>query len=107
MKIQVDGKTVYELSETQKKVIKNDIPDEIFQEDIERRVRYIVEHKYERCMERLKAEWTPRLAQVHQSLPTNNDQLAEVIFAQREYKRRSQREKEYHEQMHKNRTNQA
>lgn len=92
MKIQVDGRQVFELNETQKKVIQNDIPSEIFKEDMERRVKYIVEHKYERCMERLKKEWEPKLRDRVESLPTDLDALAELIFSQNDYKSRSQRE---------------
>lgn len=106
MKIQVDGKTVFELNETQKKVIQNDIQSEIFISDMERRAKYIIEHKYDRCMERLKNEWMPKLAKIHSSIPTNNDQLAELIFAHPEYKNRSQREEEAKEQAHKAKTGQ-
>lgn len=92
MKIQVDGKKVFELNETQKKVIKNDIPSEIFQEDMERRVRYIIEHKYERCFERLKREWEPKLKGRVEAFPSNDDVFAELIFSQPDYQSRSQRE---------------
>lgn len=94
MKILVDEKLVLELSETQKKVIKNDIPSEIFQEDMERRVKHILTHKYERCLERLKNEWIPKLSQRMSSIPTNEEELAELIFSQPDYKNRSQRETE-------------
>ena len=93
MKIQVDGKTVHELNQTQKKVIQNDIQSEIFQEDMERRVKWIIEHKYERCLERLRQEWMPKLKQRISSIPTDDEALAEIIFSQPDYKNRSQREK--------------
>lgn len=94
MKIQVDGKSVLELNATKKKVIKNDIPDEIFQEDMERRVSHVLMHKYENCFERLKKEWEPKLAQRMSSIPTDPDAFAELVFQQPEYKNRSQREAE-------------
>lgn len=92
MRITVDGKEVLNLSETQKKVIQNDIPSDAFQDDMERRVNYILTHKYERCMERLKAEWHPKLKGRMPSIPTNDDALAELIFSQPDYKNRTQRE---------------
>lgn len=94
MKVHVDGKQVLNLNETQKKVIKNDILEEIFQEDMERRVSYILQHKYEQCFKRLKAEWEPKLQQRLTEIPTDPDSLAEVIFSQPDYKNRSQRERE-------------
>lgn len=106
MKIQVDGKPVFELNETQKKVIQNDIPSEIFVSDMERRARYIIEHKYERCLKRLKEEWEPKLRDRVQSVPTDQDALAELIFSQPDYRSRSQREKEAKDKEHRERTGQ-
>lgn len=94
MKILVDGKQVLELSETQKKVIQNDIHSEIFEEDMHRRLHYILTHKYERCFERLKNEWLPKLQERLPSIPTHPDALAELIFSQPDYKNRSTREAE-------------
>lgn len=92
MKISIDGKQILELNETQKKVIQNDIKSEDFVNDMENRVHYILTHKYERCMERLKAEWEPKLRSRMASIPTNLDALAELIFSQPDYKNRSQRD---------------
>lgn len=92
MKISVDDKELFSLSETQKKVIKNDIHEDIFDEDMKRRLQYILMHKYERCMERLKKEWEGKLKERVASIPTNDDALAELIFSQPEYKSRKQRD---------------
>lgn len=92
MKISVNDKELFTLSETQKKVIKNDIQDEIFDGDMCRRLQYILCHKYERCFERLKLEWMPKLKERIASIPTNDDALAELIFSQPDYKNRTARE---------------
>lgn len=95
MKISVDNKELFALSEIQKKVIKNDIEDEIFDEDMKKRLQYILTHKYERCFERLKKEWDPKLAAKGVAMiPTNPDAYAQLVFSQPEYKSRSQRERE-------------
>lgn len=95
MKISVDDKPLFTLSEIQKKVIKNDIHEEIFEDDMKRRLEYILKHKYERCFDRLKAEWDSKLAaKGHATIPTNPDAYAELVFSQPEYKNRSQREKD-------------
>lgn len=187
MKIQVDGKQIYELSETQKKVIKNDIMEDIFDSDMVRRCKHVIEHpcerfldknrkhieeslkskghtsipskkmdlaslyenefpihlkqeqdkenvvlvdgkeafristlqkklhkacgqedpekymleqmawilqhKYERCFERLKLEWVPKLESRIPNIPLNPDEFAELVFSQSDYNNRSQREK--------------
>lgn len=95
MKVQVDGEDVFELNETKCKVICNDILEEEFVEDMKRRAKYIWEHKYERCFERLKKEWEPKLKDNGvEAIPLNADAFAELVFAQPNYKSRSAREKE-------------
>lgn len=95
MKICVDDKEIFTLTETQKQVIKNDILEEIFEDDMCRRLHYILMHKYQRCFERLKAEWEPKLkANGVDMIPTDPDKLADLIFKQPNYKNRSTRERE-------------
>ena len=102
MKITVDGKDCFELSETQKKVIKNDISDDIFEEDMKRRLEYILKNKYEQCFKRLHEEWCSakdgkacKLASCGvESIPTDPDKLAELIFAQPTYKCKKTRDVE-------------
>ena len=93
MKISVDNQELFTLSETQKKVIKNDIHEDEFDADMKRRLEYILMHKYERCFERLKKEWEPKLkAKGVTMIPTDNDAFAQLVFSQQEYKGRKQRE---------------
>ncbi len=106
MKIQIDGKQVFELNATQKKVIQNDIPSEIFISDMERRARWVIEHKYERCLDRLKKEWEPKLRGRVPSVPTDPDALAELIFSQPDYKSRSGRDVDAKKEEHLRRTGQ-
>lgn len=93
MKISVDGIEILHLSETQKKVIMNDIHKDIFEEDACRRLCYVLEHKYEQCLKRLKDEWLPKLKENGvKSIPTDDQELAELIFAQPNYADRSARD---------------
>lgn len=92
MKISVDDKEIFQLSEIQKKVIQNDINSDIFEDDMKRRLHWVLNHKYERCLERLKSEWMPKLKGRLQSIPTNDDDLAEIIFSQPDYMGRNRRD---------------
>lgn len=95
MKFNVDDETIYELNETKQNVIKNEIHSDEFNEDIKRRVKYIVDHKYEQCFKRLKAEWEPKLkASGVKSIPLDNDEFAQLVFAQSAYKDRKTRDTE-------------
>ena len=91
MKIQINGKKVFELTEIQKKVIQNDIPQEIFDKDMERRVKWVIEHKYQQCFKRLKEEWEPKLKNKVESFPSNDKEFAQLIFEQEEYESRTQK----------------
>lgn len=95
MKISVDDIELYSLSVTQKKVIENDIPTEIFDGDMKRRLEWVLTHKYEQCFKRLKDEWEPKLKTLGvSSIPLDNDAFAELVFARAEYKNRSTRDAE-------------
>jgi hypothetical protein len=92
MKIKVNEQEIFELTEIQKQVIKNDIDEDIFDDDMKRRLRWVLEHKYERCFERLKREWEPKLtAKGMTSIPTNKDSFAQLVFQQAEYKTQKQK----------------
>jgi hypothetical protein len=106
MKISVNGKSVFELSEIQKQVICNDIPDSIFEKDMERRLKWVLEHKYERCLERLKKEWEPKLKERVSSFPTKDEEFAQLVFSQPDYKSRQQKIEEGKLEEHKERTGQ-
>lgn len=93
MKISVDDKEVFQLSETQKKVIMNDINEDIFEEDMKRRLKYIIMHKYEECFKRLKSEWEPKLKSAGvSSIPLDDLAFAELVFSRPEYADRKSRE---------------
>lgn len=93
MKISVNDQELFTLSDIQKQVIKNDIPTEIFDADMNRRLQYILMHKYEECFKSLKAEWDPKLiANGVTMVPTDPDAYAQLVFAQPNYKDRSARE---------------
>ena len=93
MKISVNDVELFSLTETQKKVLKNEIPSDIFEEDMKRRLEWVLSHKYEQCFKKFKNEWDPKLeAAGVESIPTNKDAYAELVFAQPTYKDRSARE---------------
>jgi hypothetical protein len=93
MKVSVNDKELFTLTDTQKQVIKNDIPTDIFDADMNRRLQWVLTHKYEECFKALKTEWDPKLAANGiDMIPTNPDSYAQLVFAQPDYKDRSARE---------------
>lgn len=95
MKISVNDQELFTINETKKQVIMHDISQDIFDEDMKRRLQWVLTHKYERCFERLKAEWEPKLlANGVQSVPTDPDAYAQLVFAQPNYKDKKVRDAE-------------
>jgi hypothetical protein len=95
MKIKIDDQEIMSLNETKKKVIANDLLKDSLHEDCCRRLQWVLMHKYEQCFERLKKEWEPKLkANGVASIPLDNDEFAELVFSQPDYKDREAREQE-------------
>ncbi len=93
MKVSVDGVDLFELTDIQKKVIANDIQDEIFDADMKRRLQWILTHKYDQCFLRLKQEWDVKLQQNGvKMIPMDPDAYAALVFAQPNYQNRSARD---------------
>ena len=96
MKVLVDGEKVVELEDWEKIVIKNDIPEEIFNEDMKRRVSWALKHKLENCFHRFQKEWIEKLRNdpLISSIPNNKKEFVEMVCARSDYKNRSQRDEE-------------
>lgn len=95
MKISVNDLELFTLTNAQEQVIKNDVHADEFDDDMKRRLQYILQHKYERCFERLKVEWDKKLiANGIQSIPTDPDAYAALVFSQPNYKDRKARDLE-------------
>lgn len=95
MEIKVDDVVLFELSEIQKKVICDSVNEDIFDEDMKRRLQYILMHKYEECMNNLLRKWRPVLVgEGALSISTDNDEFAQLIFDRPDYKSRKQRDEE-------------
>lgn len=94
--VKVDGKDCFVIDSTTKKLLKMDVSkDKCCVEYCKERMQWVLMHKYERCMERLRREWEPKLMALGmKELPLDDDEFAELVFSQPNYKNRSQREAE-------------
>lgn len=87
MKVSVNDQELFSLSETQKQVMMHQIPSDIFEQDMKRRLQWILMHKYEECFKALKAEWDPKLAANGvKMIPTDPNEYAQLVFSQPNYK---------------------
>lgn len=94
MKISVDDKELFSLSDIQKSVIKDYVHEDIFDADMCRRLCWVLTHLYDQAFKRLKDEWELKLRDRVESVPTHPDRLAELIMSQPDYKCRKTRDAE-------------
>jgi len=95
MKISVNDKELFSITEVQKKVIQDYIVKEIFEEDMKRRITWVINQIYKEAYKKLRLRYESKLVQEGiESLPTNPDAFAELVFAREDYKDRSAREAE-------------
>lgn len=92
MKISVNDQELYSLSDIQKQVIQHEISEDLFDDDMKRRLYWILNHKYDEVFKSLKNEWEPKLAQRMDSIPTDRDKFAQLVFSQPDYKNRKARD---------------
>lgn len=85
MKIKLDNELLIEISDIQKSIIKYDIKTSEFEQDIIRRIKWVIEHKIDQCQDRMIKEWKTKLESRYSSLPTNKDELCKMIIAQSDY----------------------
>jgi hypothetical protein len=95
MKISVNDQELFSLTEFQKKVIKYNVHADEFEDDMKRRLQWIIMHKYEHTLNEMKKEWEPILiANGATSVPTDLEKYALLVFDQPNYKDRKARQLE-------------
>jgi len=94
MKISVNDQELYTLSDVKKQVICNDISLDVLDQDLKRRLEWVLMHKYEQCMKKLRNQWMPKLKGRVESIPLDDDAFAQLIFSQSDYKDRKARDLE-------------
>lgn len=95
MKVSVNDVELFTLNTTQLSVIANDVPSTDLDEDLKRRLQWVLTNKYDECYKRLFNEWFPKLAERGvTSIPTDKDAFAQLVFAQPDYKNRATRDAE-------------
>lgn len=93
MKIKFNEENILYVNDTKCKVIMNDIHADEFDADMKRRLKWVLMHKYEQCFKRLKEEWEPKLKENGvKEIPLDNDEFAEMVFQQHNYKDRKTRD---------------
>lgn len=95
MKIKIDNKILKELSDTDVKVLSNDLLD------IGDWILKAIEGKVNKCKKRFIQEWYPRLMKDPNvdNIPANEEDFIELVISRPNYKNRKQRDKESEEKL--------
>jgi hypothetical protein len=89
MKISVNDQELYTLTPTQLQVLGDAIQSNL-EEDLKRRLKWVLIHKFEEYMKDMKNEWIPKLqANGVTMMPIDNEEFARLVFSQPNYKQRS------------------
>ena len=96
MKIYLDSKEIYELTDDKLNVLKAYLLEEELESEIERRIIEAIESKYQACLGRVRADWESKLEESGiDMIPTNKENFAKLVFKQDFYKNRTAREAEF------------
>lgn len=86
MQFKVDDEVVYELSDDQIKILQSNISADVFEEDMRRRVRWVIENKLKNVTKELNDQWLPKLAETNEMLPSDPEQLSKLVLEHPDYK---------------------
>jgi hypothetical protein len=94
MKISINDQELFTLSDTQKRVLAHEIPEDILEQDLKRRIEWVLMHKYEQVFKSFKEEWDQKLkSNGVKSVPTDEEEYAQLVFSQQNYQNRVARDK--------------
>jgi hypothetical protein len=94
MKILVDNDVLFEINDTEKKILADTLFMEELEAELRQKIQWIIAQELTRSFKKLKDDWEPKLAAAGVTMiPTDKLAFAELVFSQPEYKSRSEREK--------------
>lgn len=91
MDFKIDDEVVFTLSATQEQMLKYSIRDSEFNGEMKRRVLSVIHDRYQQCFNKFKQDWDAKLlAREVSTVPLDPDAYAELVFAQPDYKSRTE-----------------
>lgn len=94
--IKKDNKELFQISDIDIKLLEHDLLN--VDDDIDRRLQWVISHKCEQIYKRFKDEWESKLvSEGAESIPAQRDAFVNMITARQDYKNRATREAESQE----------
>lgn len=94
MRLFLDSEEVLEITDLDKKILESDVNTALLNDFIKHLTTYFVTNKINACKQTLLTDYAQDLKDTHQSLPTNDNAICELIFALPSYKDRAQKDAE-------------
>jgi len=94
MKISVNDKELFTISENKRRVICDYLHEDIFEEDMKRRVKWVIDEIYNAAARQLISTWSEKISGRVENIPSDNEKYCDLIISQPDYKSRKQRDLE-------------
>ncbi len=91
--IQIDGKTILEVSDLDLSILADNVSSDILDEDIIRRIVWILTHTIDECKKTL-IENNSAIISKNNMIPSDTNALCQLIINDLDYKSRKQRDLE-------------
>lgn len=94
LSIKVNDVEIMQVSDDDITILANDLPKADIENEIIRRIQYIVSEKINNCQNRLFTQWLPSLRASKATVPTDTPSVNQEIYALPDYKDRDARDAE-------------
>lgn len=100
MKVKANNKEILNLQPWEKKLIETELFMVDTDEDLIRRLKWVIQHKMDVCYKNLRQIWEPIFTEEGvKFLPTDREEFVNMVLAHPKFKSKEQREEEYKAQM--------
>lgn len=96
MKISVNDQELFTLAQWEKDVIANDIDIDLLEDDLKRRLQWVLKHKVDQCYARFEKEWIEKLRNdsTVQNIPKSKEAFVTLVKSRPDYKDRKAKDTE-------------
>lgn len=86
MRVLANDEEILNLSDIEKQILCDDIHADNLDADIKRRLAWVINHKIQFNVKRLRDQWLPKLKDRVEAVPTDDLAFAQLVFSQEDYK---------------------
>lgn len=92
MQIKINDEIILEITQDYQDLLTYSLPLDSLEDEIKRRLIWIINEKLQGCKKRILRDWLPILKSELTSLPVSDDDIVALVMAHPEYKNRDARD---------------